>query len=53
MREQSTQKGTRRALIAAAFAGLISAGTLVGVAGAQSADAPGVQVAALTNTPDD
>jgi branched-chain amino acid transport system substrate-binding protein len=42
MREQSTQNGTRRALIAAAFVGLISAGTLAGVAGAQSADAPGV-----------
>src|SRR5256885_9642152 len=42
MREQSTQKGTRRALVAVVFAVLISSGLLVRVAGAQSVDAPGV-----------
>ncbi len=42
MKEQLKLKGTRRALIAAALAGLISAGTIAGVAGAQSADVPGV-----------
>jgi branched-chain amino acid transport system substrate-binding protein len=42
MRQQLTQKGTRRALVAVVLSGLLSAATLGAVAGAQGADAPGV-----------
>ena len=42
MREQLRQKSTRRALVAVALAGLLSAATLAGAAGAQAAEVPGV-----------